>query len=48
MATKTVRRSIRVRRSPVPRNVAVASGFLCLLVKLAGASDRLERARRRR
>src|SRR5690349_24872175 len=30
--TKTVRRSIRIRRSPVPRNAAVASGFLGLLV----------------
>ena len=46
--TKTVRRSVRVRRSPVPRSAAVANGFLGLLVKLAGASDRLERARRKR
>jgi len=47
MATKTVRRSVLVRRSPVPP-VGIASGFVGLLVKLAGASDRLERARPKR
>lgn len=44
MASKTVRRSVRVRRSPVPPQ----GGFFGLLAKLAGASDRLEKARRRR
>ncbi len=44
MASKTVRRSVRVRRSPVPPS----GGFLGLLAKLAGASDRLDKARRRR
>jgi hypothetical protein len=53
MATtsKIVRRSVpsRVRRSPIPPpSGGVAGGFLGLLAKLAGASDRLEKARPRR
>ena len=48
MASKTVRRSVRVRRSPVPPRGGASSGFLGLLAKLAGASDRLDKARHRR
>lgn len=50
MPSKTVRRSVRVRRSPVPRasSAGITSGFVGLLAKLAGASTRLERARPRR
>ena len=52
MATtsKIVRRSVpTIRRSPIPpTSGGVAGGFLGLLAKLAGASDRLEQARPRR
>jgi hypothetical protein len=54
MATtsKIVRRSVpqsTVRRSPIPpASGGVAGGFLGLLARLAGASDRLEKARPRR
>ena len=48
MVTRTVRRSVRVRRSPVPPRTGVGSGFLGLLSKLADASERLEKSRRRR
>jgi len=52
MATtsKIVRRSVpAVRRSPIPPSGGgVAGGFLGLLARLAGASDRLEKARPRR
>jgi hypothetical protein len=53
MATtsKIVRRSVpTVRRSPIPPGSGggVAGGFLGLLARLAGASDRLEKARPRR
>ena len=44
---KTVRRSVKVRRSPRPAGnsrAGVAGGFLSLLGKLAGASDRLQHA----
>ena len=47
---KTVRRSVKVRRSPRPASPGsrgVGGGFLSLLGKLAGASDRLQQARRR-
>jgi hypothetical protein len=42
---KTIRRSVSVRRSPVPRVGKVASGYLGLLGKLSEASKKLERAR---
>ncbi len=49
---KTVRRSVKVRRSPRPsgrvQSAGVAGGFLSLLGKLAGASDRLQRSKPRR
>ena len=48
MSSKTVRRSIQVRRSPVPPSGGVASGYMGLLAKLSGASDRLAKARRRK
>jgi hypothetical protein len=48
MPSKTVRRTIRVRRSPAPPSNSIASGFLGLLSKLSSASDRLNKARARR
>jgi hypothetical protein len=48
MSRKTIRRSVRIRRTPMPPSGGVASGFLALLSKLSSASDQLNRARRRR
>jgi hypothetical protein len=48
MSRKTIRRSVRIRRSPVPSASSVTSGFLAMLSKLSSASDQLNRARRRR
>jgi hypothetical protein len=49
MSTKTVRRTVRPRRSPVPpASGGITSGFVGLLAKLSGASDRLSQARGRR
>lgn len=52
MARGTVYKSISsVRRSPVPRSNARASSgssFFGMLSKLSGASDRLNRSRKRR
>ena len=48
MISKTVRRSVRVRRSPAPPSGGIAGGFLGLLAKLNSASDRLDKARHRR
>ena len=47
MTTKPVRRSVSVRRSPVPRAGKVANGYLGLLKKLSDGSAKLEKARRR-
>jgi hypothetical protein len=44
MSSKIVRRQVRVRCSPIP---PARGGFQTLLGKLAGASEKLEKARRR-
>ena len=48
MTTRTIRRSVSVRRSPVPPSGGVAGGYLGLLAKLSKASSQLDRARRRK
>jgi hypothetical protein len=49
MSRGTVYKSISVRRSPVPRQSrGSGSSFFGMLGKLSAASNRLERARKRR
>ena len=47
MGFKTVRRSVPARRRRV-QSAPVATGFFGLLAKLAGASNQLNRTRRRK
>jgi hypothetical protein len=48
MTRKTVRRSVRIRRSPAPSAKGIANGFRSLMMKLDMASAQLNRTRRRR
>ena len=48
MTRKTIRRSVRIRRSPAPSAKGIASGFRSLMMKLDLASAHLNHTRRRR
>jgi len=47
MPSKVIRRSVKVRRSPIPsgRTKGSAGGFFSLMAKLDGASARLANSR---
>jgi hypothetical protein len=53
MRSKVIRRTLKVRHSPVPRRRGSrkasksSHSFLTMFAMLGGASDRLQRARRR-